>query len=116
MTRRNAPVRLDCHWAFGDAAPEGAYDIRVCKWTCTREPKAVRFTTRDGDTTFVATRNMDDRRDRYAWRLTRFDTSVAPGGGRGMEPIGHSYGHDCSQALRLGLEGWGRVRLRDWVE
>jgi hypothetical protein len=78
--------------------------VEVCKWEADAGVKAVKLECEKSLIRYVATRNMDANRGKYAWRVSRFDMESGA-------PHGHSYGKDLPDALNEGTSKWEKCKV-----
>jgi len=64
------------------------------KWKMAAPVRSARFVDRYGYQ-FILSRNMDDQRHKYAWRISRFDKDGFP--------CGHRYGTTAEDAMNYGI-------------
>lgn len=89
-----APVRYKCEREEVFPAKDGkpALSVDFCEWEVDAGVKAVKLECATSKNRYVITRNMDDVRETYPWRISRFDIESG-------EPWGHSYGASIERIL-----------------
>lgn len=89
-----APVRLKCERVeiFPATESKPALVMDDCEWQVDDGVKAVTLDCAKGGNRYVVTRNMDNARGEYPWRISRFDMDSG-------EPVGHTYGKSAADTL-----------------
>lgn len=77
----------------------------IIRWRVGETVRAARWSD-SGGWVFILSRNMDDMRHKYGWRVSRFDSSG--------EASGHSYGETAEEAVNHGV--WGNAELMEVTE
>lgn len=101
-----APVRYKCERVEVFPAENGkpALVMDDCEWEADEGIKAVKLECEKSRNRYIVTRNMDDARDKYPWRVTRIDMESG-------EPWGHSYGKDVANALNQQVQKWEKCKV-----
>lgn len=89
-----APVRYKCERVeiFPATESKPALVMDDCEWQVDDGVKAVTLDCERGGNRYIVTRNMDNARGEYPWRISRFDMDSG-------EPVGHTYGKSVADTL-----------------
>lgn len=101
-----APVRYKCERVeiFPATEKKPALVMDDCAWEVDDGVKAVTLECEGSKNRYFVTRNMDDARDKYPWRISRFDMESG-------EPIGHTYGKDPADTLNKHIAKYEKCRV-----
>jgi hypothetical protein len=97
-----APVRYKCR--IERPFPDLDEEFEFCEWEADAGVKAVKLDCEKSKNRYVLTRNMDDSRAQYPWRVSRFDLDSG-------EPYGHAYGKNPAHALNEWVAKWEKCKV-----
>lgn len=96
------PVRYTCR--MERPFPDLEKEFEFCEWEVDEGVKAIKLDCAKSNNRYVVTRNMDDARDKYPWRISRFDLDSG-------EPYGHAYGKNPAHALNEWASKWEKCKV-----